>query len=246
MARRPREVRVASREHLTPNIVALTLSGEDLHDFPEGFEGGYIKLSLPQPDGSNRNRSFSIRRFDATARELEIHMASHGDSGPAGAWLSRVELDDTVTIQGPGSCRRLTPEADWFLLAGDLTALAAIRVNLEQLPEGAVGHAFVEVPGPDDELEISRPSGIGITWIHNADPTRNAGGLVEAVRGFPWLPGRPSVWVAGEYTAARALREYFRDERDVDLSDLYASCYWKIGVGDEGMKAAKKADSGVW
>ena len=63
---------------------------------------------------------------------------------------------------------------------------------------------------------------------------------------LPWLDGQVAVWVAGEFSASRALRQYFRHDRAVDKSFKYVSCYWKVGETDEGMKAAKRADSEAW
>ncbi|MEX2326559.1 MAG: SIP domain-containing protein, partial [Pseudomonadales bacterium] len=55
-----------------------------------------------------------------------------------------------------------------------------------------------------------------------------------------------SVWVAGEFSASRRLRQYFRHERGLDKDYMYVSCYWKVGATDEGMKAAKRADPEPW
>lgn len=247
MTKRPREVTVARRDNVTPNLVAVRLVGDSLDDFPEGIEGGYIKLTLPQDEGRTQLRSYTVRRFDSTRRELEIQMAVHEVGGPASAWLQSVSLGDPITIQGPGPCRRLNPEADWILVAGDMSALPAIAVNLELLPPSATGHAVLEVLGPEDQVpQLAHPPGVEVSWVHNPEPARANTLLEEAVRAVPWRPGRASVWVAGEYSTARALRQYFRDERHVQAHDLYASCYWKIGDSDEGMKAAKKADSESW
>ena len=63
---------------------------------------------------------------------------------------------------------------------------------------------------------------------------------------LPWASGRASIWVAGEFSASRTLRQYFRHERQVPREHMYVSCYWKIGDTDEGMKAAKRADPEAW
>lgn len=61
-----------------------------------------------------------------------------------------------------------------------------------------------------------------------------------------WCLGCVLVWVVGEYIIVCCFCEYFCEECGVDFDDFYVSCYWKIGVGDEGMKVVKKVDFGVW
>tara|TARA_R110002073_G_scaffold141708_5_gene292910 strand:- start:574 stop:867 length:294 start_codon:yes stop_codon:yes gene_type:complete len=71
--------------------------------------------------------------------------------------------------------------------------------------------------------------------------------LVEdTVMALPWRNGRASVWVAGEFSASRALRQYFRHEKKIDKSLMYVSCYWKVGETDEGMKIAKRNNPEAW
>ena len=59
----------------------------------------------------------------------------------------------------PGSASRL-------LLAGDETALPAIRGVLRDLPADARGAAFVEVPfAADVQDDVSTPPGVELTWL---------------------------------------------------------------------------------
>ncbi|MEO1231362.1 MAG: siderophore-interacting protein [Myxococcota bacterium] len=245
MAKKAREVTLARRETLSPNLTRMTLAGDALSDFPDGFEGGYIKLSVP--DGSGQAlRSYTIRSFDPAALSLDIDMVSHGDGGPAARWANRAQVGERLTIMGPGPVRRLDAAADWFIAAGDMSALPGISVNLAALPDDAAGYAVIEVISPEDRIEIERPPGIELSWVVHADPLQPSGHLEAAVKNIPWRPGEVSVWVAGEYGAARALRQYFRHERDVPREATYVSCYWKAGDTDEGMKAAKRADPEGW
>lgn len=246
MAKKSREVTLARRETLSPNLTRMTLAGESLADFPDGFEGGYVKLRVPDEAGGAALRSYTVRHFDRKDRTLAIDMVSHGDAGPAARWAHRASVGMPVTVMGPGPVRRFSPKADWFIAAGDMSALPGICVNLEALPAEATGHAVIEVISPDDRIGIERPRGIELTWIVNPEPLHPNGHLEAAVKNIPWRSDRVSVWVAGEYGAARGLRQYFRNERRVDRDAMYVSCYWKAGETDEGMKAAKRLDPEGW
>ena len=41
----------------------------------------------------------------------------------------------------------------------------------------------------------------------------------------------------------RALRRYFREERDVARGSLYVSSYWKQGVSEDQHKIVKQQDA---
>ncbi|MEM1025176.1 MAG: siderophore-interacting protein [Myxococcota bacterium] len=246
MAKTPRNLTLEKRITLSPHMVRMTLAGEELAGFPAGFEGGYVKLRLEDESVGTAMRTFTIKRFDAERRELDIDMVLHGVSGPAARWAQNVQPGAQVTIMGPGRVKRLNTEADWFLLAGDMTALPAIRVNLAALPSYAEGYAVVEAISKEDQTELEHPPGIELSWVFNPEPTSPNGALPEAVMALPWRTGRASVWVAGEYGAARILRGYLRNDRQVDREDLYVSCYWKAGDTDEGMKVAKRSDAEGW
>jgi len=105
----------------------------------------------------------------------------------------------------PGTATRL-------LLAGDETAVPAIRGVLRDLPADATGVAFVEVPTADDiQRDVVAPDGVEVTWLPRGDAPRGAS-LHAAV--VAWLTG----------TAERA-PQVGEDEIDPDLweTPVYSS-----------------------
>lgn len=246
MAKAVRQVVVNDKFALSPNMQRVILGGEGLADFPEGFEGGYIKLILPDDSPKPQVRSYTIRNFDPETCELAIDMVAHGDLGPAARWASQTNAGVTVDIQGPGACQPINVDADWFLLAGDMSALPAISVNIERLPKDAKGHLVLEIISDEDRIPLDVPAGMEVHWVVNPEPEALNTVLEDTVMALPWLEGQVSIWVAGEFSASRALRQYFRHDRAVDKEFKYVSCYWKIGESDEGMKAAKRADTEAW
>lgn len=246
MAKELRNTTVLSKQTVTPNMIRLTLAGDCLADFPQGYEGGYIKVMLNDDSGDKIARSFTIRKFNPAGPWLTIELVSHGDHGPAARWISKVKAGDDVAILGPGACKRLNQDADWFLLAGDMTALPAISVNLELLPEDARGIAVLEVLDEADKVELAKPENVEVIWLENNEPEANLSPLSDAVQNLTWLEGQPSTWVAGEFNTSRNLRQFFRHKMKIDKDFMYVSCYWKIGDTDEGMKAAKRNDAEAW
>ncbi|MCV5657286.1 siderophore-interacting protein, partial [Escherichia coli] len=63
--------------------------------------------------------------------------------------------------------------------------------------------------------------------------------LADSVHELEWLDGNASVWCACEFDSMRALRQYFRNEKEVDRENIYISSYWKLGVSEDGNKMIK-------
>lgn len=241
------ELSVVSISDLTPNMRRVELQGAELANFPDDQESGYVKLLLAggadDRNAKPQQRSYTIRRFDPLERKLTLDYACHEDaSGPAAAWFTGVQIGDQVSVRGPGEKKLADPTADWFLLAGDMSALPALSVNLESLPADARGYVFIEVLSAQDRQQLNHPPGIDLQWIVNPNPFEPNVPLVDAILSAQWLSGTPYPWFAGEFAAMKRVRRYFRDERGIDRKAMYVSCYWKLGDSDEAMKAAKRAD----
>jgi NADPH-dependent ferric siderophore reductase len=262
---------VLRREELTSHMFRVVLGGSGFDTFtPSKFTDSYVKLvfvpdevdmaSLPQPltldsfadlPGAKQLvvRTLTVRRADPAAREIAIDVVVHGEHGPAGLWAATAEPGQPVYLMGPSGAYAPDPAADWHLLAGDETALPAISVALEALPGDAIGQAFIEIAGPEDEIALTAPEGVQIDWIYRGgradligeDRAGDHAPLIEAVKSAPWLPGQVHAFVHGEAQAVmHNLRPYIRKDREVDAKWASISGYWRRGRTEETFRQWKK------
>ena len=243
----PRELEVLAREYVTPNMLRLTLGGPGMDGFPAGQVGGYVKLRLPSPADPAKTvvRTYTIRH--QREGEIDVDFALHGDAdggaGPATDWALSARLGDRITLAGPGAAKPLPPGADFYLSAGDMTALPAISVNLEQLAPDARGVAVLEIMSEDDRQDIACPEGVELRWTVNRHSGREDTPLAAQVRGIDWPDGNPYAWCACEFSSMRALRAYLRDERGLETDRLYISSYWKAGLNEDAHREVKREDT---
>ncbi|RST17601.1 siderophore-interacting protein [Streptomyces sp. WAC05374] len=258
-APKAQEARVVRTERLTPHMVRIVLGGEGLADFAaDEFTDHYIKLifpapgvTYPEPFDMTRireefpreqwptTRTYTVRAWDSAQRELTVDFVVHGDEGLAGPWAARAEVGETVRFLGPGGGYAPDPAADWHLLVGDESALPAIAASLERLPEGAVGHAFIEVESPAEEQKIALPAGVELRWLHRSGrPVGDA--LLAAVQALDFPPGDVHAFVHGEAGFVKDLRRHLRLERQVPRERLSISGYWRLGKTDEAWRAIKR------
>ncbi len=235
------DLTVQSNEPLTKHMRQVILEGSSLEEFPEDQESGYVKVAFTQDNGDRVLRSYTVRAFDR--KTLTLDFVDHGDTGPASKWVRHAESGQLLTVYGPGEKKLVDPEADWFLIGGDLASLPAISVNLETLSDGAKGYAVIEIPDEEDQQPLSHPQGVELIWIMAGKKDLPNKLLSETIRSLKWLEGTPYPWFAGEFEGMREMRKYLRDERGIDRRAMYLSCYWKYGETDEGMKQAKQRDA---
>lgn len=246
--KKQRHATVISSQRLTPNMQRIVLGGEELADFPPGQESGYIKLIFGDDPDTRRMRTYTVRAFDPDKPELVVDFALHDDSegddaGLASHWAQHADPGTEILVGGPGDKKLVNMDADWFLLAGDMTALPAISCNLEQMPRNARGYAVIEVVSEADRQPLDAPAGIAIHWVINPHPGSDANALLHKIRTLPWLDGKPSIWAACEFSAMRALRKFFKQEKQVQRDELYVSSYWKLGRSEDQHKIDKREDA---
>lgn len=240
---------VLRTETVTPHLVRVVLGGDGFGSFvPRAETDSYVKLELPSGD-ETVVRTYTVRHVDPVAREIAIDFVVHGDEGVAGPWARSVQPGTEVAVRGPGGGYLPDPAADFHLLAGDETAVPAIAAALEALPEDAAGAVFIEVAGAEDEIALTAPAGVAVTWVHRGASSTDAGDdlidanapLVAAVRGLEWPSGDVQVFAHGEAeTVMKSLRPYLRKERGVAADRASISGYWRRGRTEEGFRTWKR------
>jgi NADPH-dependent ferric siderophore reductase len=238
----PRTLEVIRTISITPNMQRITLGGSELADFPTNQESAYIKLIFPQTKEARpliRTYTISGQRSD----EIDVDFVLHAANGPASNWARSTQPGDEILVGGPGPKKLINNNADWFLLVGDMTALPAITVNIAQLPDNARGYVVLEVTTESDIQPLKSPKNIEIHWIVNMTTSADTSPLLERIQQLPWLSGQPAVWAACEFHSMRALRQYFKIERQLPKTHLYISSYWKIDNTEDQHKIEKRNDA---
>jgi len=248
---RVRELTVADVTDITPHMRRIRLTGEELEGFNSPNHADHIKLffsadeqPLPKPqrspdglvwpEGMKRPvmRDYTPRYFDSAARTLDIDFVLHGD-GPASSWAEKAKPGDTLMIGGPRGSLRVPEAFDWYLLAGDETALPAIGRRIEELPADKPAIAVIEVPEAADEQRFVTKSQVQVHWVHRNGLEAGGQNLIQpVVEKLTFPTGLGYAFVAGEAAMSKSMRQYLVSR---GLQDEYvrAPGYWVRGeAGD--------------
>ncbi|WP_114944606.1 siderophore-interacting protein [Microvirga calopogonii] len=245
-----REMRVVSTTNVTPRMRRVRLQGPDLARFATG--GMHVRLLFPPkpdiapqwpvtgedgrpvwPSGDSRlvMRIYTIREIDVERGEIDIDFVLHeGDETPGATWARQASPGDIVGAMGPAGGE--LPEADWYLFAGDETALPAISRILAELPANCRATVLLEVADASEEQPLRSAAALDIRWMHrNGAPAGTTSLLENAVRevGVPSNEARRFIWAGCEQKSCRCLKRLLRKEWKVPTSEHQVVAYWRTG-----------------
>jgi NADPH-dependent ferric siderophore reductase len=246
--RRLLQVRDVSR--ITPKMVRITVGGDELAGFVSAAHDDHVKLFFPAPgeekpvlpmltpngpvypEGAPKPaaRDYTPRRYDAAANTLVIDFVLHGE-GPATTWAAQARPGHFLGIGGPRGSFIVPDDFDWYLFAGDESALPAIGRRLEELPAGAHALVVAEVADAGEEQTFSSRARAETHWLHRDGAEPGTTPLLQkAIGALRFPPGDGYAWVAAEAATAKALRRVLVEGLGLPKDRVKAAAYWKRGA----------------
>ncbi|WP_342617996.1 siderophore-interacting protein [Rhodoferax sp. GW822-FHT02A01] len=220
-----RDVHISRIEAPSPGFLSLTFASESLHSFVSLSFDDHVKLIIPDRNGATAMRDFTPTHINTARGELTLEFALHAH-GAACEWARQARVGDAAVIGGPKGSMIVPTDYDWHLLAGDASALPAIRRRLLELPTGSTALVFAQIADPlDRQLPTSR-SAAQVHWLTDARA------WVDALRNTPLPAGEGFVWCAGEASVMVQAREVLINGRQLPREASRISAYWKAGAAD--------------
>ena len=242
-----RELTVGKITDLSSHMRRLRLHGVDLGAYDQ--DGIHVRLMIPPrgktdpkwptlaenglpvwPSGEDtvEQRVYTIRGMDANAGWIDVDFVMHGDNGPGASFALHASEGDLVAMTGP--LGNELPDADWFLFAGDETALPAIGRYLNEMPEHVTGHALIEVGSKDDIIPVATRSRIKVTWLLRDSVAEITHSLIQdAIRAIdvPKDSCKVYCWAGVEQGDYKPIHTYWRKELGLSRDDCVAMTFWR-------------------
>ncbi|MGO4678453.1 siderophore-interacting protein [Microbacterium sp. 2MCAF23] len=231
-----RTLTLSSREWIAPDFVRVRLTGSDLAGFDSLGADDHMRLFFA--DGPTESveelRAAPSREYTPLAWGedwLDVEFAVHGDEGVAAPWAASAPLGSTVGVGGPRGSMVLDGEPDGWLLAGDETAIPAIRRFAAQIPAGTPARIAIEVRGAEHELALDAP--VPVEWIHRGDAPAGSAlvAFLESLSADDRPGEAPLVFVAAESSIVKPGRALLA-RWGVDTAHAVVKGYWKRGEAE--------------
>ena len=258
MAKTPRFMKVKSAFHLTPHMIRVTFAGPEVAGVRLGSEGANCKIQLPKKgqsfesfqkqihDGLEKpvTRTYTIRHVRQDPWEVDIDFVDHGDVGPASAWARAAKPGDFLNMYGPSANKIDDYEADYWIVAADMSALPVAAASLEKMPDNAKGIALFEILSCEDQQDLQIPKGFDAHWLVNRNPHQTSLQQLEVFAQNPFPVGKVKTCIAGETGTIRAWKQLIEGHHKLRRDQTYISGYWKIGLVEEEHQAMKRQQTG--
>ncbi|WP_457583649.1 siderophore-interacting protein [Ensifer canadensis] len=229
-----RALTVTEVERITPGMLRITLSGDDLADFVSLAPDDHVKILVPSADGTEERRDYTPRRYDAAQRTLVLDFALH-EAGPITQWAMKARPGDALDVGGPRGSAVISDVERWLLI-GDETALPAIGRRIEEAAAGARITSIAAVADAGEQQAFETKAELSCHWAYRPlHQATDASALLTILRSVVIEPNT-FVWVAAEASVTRAIRAHLTGERGYPLSWIKASGYWVKGKADSTEK----------
>ncbi len=247
---------LVKREYITPHYIRLTLANPEVQDFvnttigvnnkifiaPQGcstIEFGNLdpitkKLVHSDPSKGAIVRTYTHRGIDLEKNQIIIDFVAHGSDSPASNFAINAPLGAELGVAMGVLKKELYPEKQWYLLAGDATAIPVLGAILESLPVDVKANVILEVQDQQDIQKLTYQCNAEIQWIINPTPGVNSQLLDKVTQVVENLQQTDSkfAYIASEMQSVKSIREYLRKEKQWSSDELYAYSYWKYGKAE--------------
>lgn len=189
----------------TPSVQRVTVTGDDLHEFPFlGFDH-WFRLFVPRPDQDAFRMpdldgrrwwpsflaipedvrphcaNYTVAAFRPEVGELDVDFVVHCDAdgepeGRAAIWACGARPGDELPMLDQGCIFDCPDDAGEVVVAAEETGLPAVVGIAASLPRDAVGRIIQEVPTAADVRVLDAPVGVTVTWIVRADTEHDVPG----------------------------------------------------------------------
>jgi len=223
----------------TDAYVRVRLRGPELDGFTSPGCDDHMRLFFPAGpvDSIEEMRAAPSREYTpfAWAEDwLDVEFAIHhapGNRGVAAEWAASAPLGATIGVGGPRGSMLIEGTPDAWLLAGDETAVPAMRRFAASMPIDATGRILVEVPDAAHQLAIAAPDGISVEFVHrgSAPGGHVLGQRLDGLTAADRPRGDVFAFIAAEQSIVRPGRALAIERWRLDADRIVVKGYWKRG-----------------
>ncbi|MEI1743962.1 acinetobactin utilization protein BauF [Acinetobacter baumannii] len=225
------EMTIVSIQTPYPSIVRIQGKINTLQ--PELWQAPNLAIRLivnNPPEGQPISRVYTVRSFNPVNAQIEIDFVKHEDLSPAMEWLNSAQVGTKIGLIGPRPhfIPNFTAKKHVVMFADD-TAVPALYSILKQWELGISADIFIESFEKDIANQLPELEHVKIHSFHKEHHTSQKGLLLKAAFALENYENI-TIWAACERNEARALRQFFLEDQQLNKNDVRIAGYWRDGV----------------
>ena len=225
------EMTIVSIHTPYPSIVRIQGKINTLQ--PELWQAPNLAIRLivsNPPEGQPISRVYTVRSFNPVNAQIEIDFVKHEDLSPAMEWLNSAQVGTKIGLIGPRPhfIPNFTAKKHVVMFADD-TAVPALYSILKQWELGISADIFIESFEKDIASQLPELEHVKIHSFHKEHHTSQKGFLLKAAFALENYENI-TIWAACERNEARALRQFFLEDQQLNKNDVRIAGYWRDGV----------------
>ncbi|HCA5292581.1 TPA: acinetobactin utilization protein BauF [Acinetobacter baumannii] len=225
------EMTIVSIQTPYPSIVRIQGKINTLQ--PELWQAPNLAIRLivsNPPEGQPISRVYTVRSFNPVNTQIEIDFVKHEDLSPAMEWLNSAQVGTKIGLIGPRPrfIPNFTAKKHVVMFADD-TAVPALYSILQQWENGVSADIFIESFEKDIASQLPKLEHVKIHSFHKEHHTSQKGLLLKAAFALEHYENI-TIWAACESNEARALRQFFLEDQQLNKNDVRIAGYWRDGV----------------
>lgn len=225
------EMTIVSIHTPYPSIVRIQGKINTLQ--PELWQAPNLAIRLivsNPPEGQPISRVYTVRSFNPVNAQIEIDFVKHEDLSPAMEWLNSAQVGTKIGLIGPRP--HFIPNfihKKHVVMFADDTAVPALYSILNEWENGVSADIFIESFEKDIASQLPRHDHVKIHSFHKGHHTPQKGLLLKAAFALKTYDNI-TIWAACERKEARALRQFFLEDKQFNKNDVRIAGYWRDGV----------------
>lgn len=214
----------------------------ELSGFVAPGGGDHVRVVVGTPDGGpiaideagaplGESRTETVVDHSVDEGWIDLDVLVHGEPGAKlgviGAWAAQATLGSPAVVMGPKGSVMMTGAPGDVVLAGDDSALPAVRRYLGMLGPSITGSLLIETRFDLAALGVTPPAGLRVS-ILSPEPHRPSAALAEALAALP-APADPLerfVFACGEQSLVAPARSLLA-QWGIDVERAVVKGYWK-------------------
>lgn len=225
------EMTIVSIQTPYPSIVRIQGKINTLQ--PELWQAPNLAIRLivsNPPEGQPISRVYTVRSFNPVDAQIEIDFVKHEDLSPAMEWLNSAQVGTKIGLIGPRPhfIPNFTAKKHVVMFADD-TAVPALYSILKQWELGLSADIFIESFEKDIASQLPELEHVKIHSFYKEHHTSQKGLLLKAAFALENYENI-TIWAACERNEARALRQFFLEDQQLNKNDVRIAGYWRDGV----------------